>query len=103
MDKQYDVKILLTKEDGSTYDYDATVEFSHEDNDYGNGYHMGIRSKDEPFGFGVYDIRYDVEFRKDQILEWLMGWYESRFNGKGGRWAIKRFSIEVNGNVKEGA
>ena len=42
MDKKYDVKILLTKKDGSTYDYDATIEFCNKDNDYGNGYHMCI-------------------------------------------------------------
>ena len=78
---QYNVKVYLAR-NGESYVFDAQIEFQHIPNQYGNGYYMGVKSKEEAFGFQSYDIRYDKDFNPAFPIEYITMFYSRRFDGK---------------------
>lgn len=80
-DEQYKVTVHLAK-NGEAYVFDAIVSFEYDPEGYGNGYHMGVESKEEPFGYQYYDIRYDRDFNPDYLIEYIVNFYSRRFDGK---------------------
>ena len=71
---------------------DLTCSFSHDENQYGNGYWLVI--KGEGFYPQYYDLRYDKSFdpgNKEKLLE---DWARNYWTGKNGAWAIESIEIE---------
>lgn len=60
----------------------GTIEFDCDPEQYGNGYTMYISKLGEPFGGQGYDIRYDKNFRKDHMMEYIVSFYANRYDGK---------------------
>ena len=77
-----------------TLTFDVTVEFSYDPDTYGNGYYMGIKGKDEPFGFSGYDIRYDHDFDPKNKMAYVMGFFANRYSGSKHSWKLKALSIK---------
>lgn len=101
MTNQYNVTYNISGRDYNSTDNKlawetvvAKVTFSHDPDTYGNGYHMGIKSKVEQFGFQGYDLRYDRTFSPERIISWLAKYFENRYDGKDGRWKLFGISIE---------
>lgn len=80
-EEQYKVKVHLAK-NGEAYCFDAKISFAYDPKDYGNGYYMGVESKEEPWGLQTYDIRYDKDFHPDYLIEYIVNFYSRRFDGK---------------------
>ena len=80
-DMTYAVNVHLTR-NGESYNFDAQISFAHDPDTYGNGFYMGIKSKEEAFGLQSYDIRYDKDFNKDFPIEYIVSFYSRRFDGK---------------------
>lgn len=80
-DGRYKVSVHLAR-NGEAYAFDAIVSFAHNPDTYGNGYYMGIESKEEPFGFQSYDIRYDKDFCSDFMIEYIVQFFSRKFDGK---------------------
>jgi len=97
---QYKVSCNITSEDRGSMVYEGKVEFCHKPHDYGNGYQMGIRSEQEPFGLQGYDIRYDDDFKGD-FMEYLYKFFKRRFSGENGKWRMTSISIEEVELAKE--
>ena len=93
MKEQFNVTYYITGENrqgngSETLVFKAKISFECNPKDYGNGYYMGIESKGEAFGFQAYDIRYDTEFSKDRMLEYIVRFYANRYNGKNGSYKL---------------
>lgn len=87
-DGKYKVTYHLSNDEGEAYTGTAIVSFARRVDDYGNGYHMGIDSKDEAFGFSSYDIRYDTGFDRNQKITYIARFYDSRYTGNNGSWKL---------------
>lgn len=81
MAKYYKVTVNLAKSE-ELYVFDAEISFSHDPEQYGNGYCMDVVSKEEPWGRQGYDIRYDRDFDPDFPIEYIVQFYSRRFDGK---------------------
>lgn len=93
MAKNYNVHYFLDSGDGATHEYHVVVEFACQENDYGNGYHMCVRGDNEPFGFTVYDIRYDTDFDKDNKIPYIVQLFAYRYTGEDGSWKLIGISV----------
>lgn len=80
-DEQYKVTVHLAK-NGEAYTFEAKISFAYDPDQYGNGYYMGVESKEEPFGLQSYDIRYNKDFDPDYLIEFIVLFYSRRFDGK---------------------
>lgn len=67
---------------GQALSFDARITFTRDPKDYGNGYYMVIKSKEEPFGEQGYDIRYDKDFCPDRAIAYIVDFYSWRYDGK---------------------
>lgn len=94
MSNRYLATIVLRDADGNLKCAEAEIDFCKSDGDYGNGYHMGIDSSLEAFGFQGYDIRYDKDFCEDKKIQYIVKFYEDRFNGMNG--SSKLIGIHVD-------
>lgn len=81
LNEHYKVCINL-KRGEETYSFDSLVSFAYDPDDYGNGYCMYIKSKEEPFGGQSYDLRYNRDFQHDYLIEFIALFYSRRFDGK---------------------
>lgn len=89
MNEMYNVTYHIAKAGtGESMTVKATVEFACNPEDYGNGYYMGIRSKNEPFGFSSYDIRYDTGFDRNQKITYIARFFDHRYTGNNGSWKL---------------
>ena len=93
--RRFNVKVYLNNGEGSSYVYDAKIEFSCNPNDYGNGYHMGIKATEEAFGYDAYDIRYDTEFNVDDPISYIVQFYSHRYDGKRNKYKLVGIRIHV--------
>lgn len=66
--------------------------FFYDDEQYGNGFFLSIKSDDGRFEQG-FDLRYDKTFKKTEKEKWLKEWAKNYWNGKNGAWAIKTLEI----------
>ena len=80
-DEQYKVRVYVAR-NGESYTFEAKIEFAYNPDDYGNGYSMGIESKEEPFGLQGYDLRYDSEFDPNYLIEYIVRFYSRRYDGR---------------------
>lgn len=96
---KYKAIVKIIKDD-EVYEFDAMIDFRHNPDDYGNGYHMGIRSKEESFGYDGYDIRYDKDFDPENIITYIVAFYAKRFSGKRDSWKLVGISVD---ETNEGA
>ena len=97
-DGQYNVWFGIVDDGGNTASFDAKVEFYRFDEDYGNGYYMGIESPCEPFGKQGYDLRYNLSFSPNQKIPFIVQFFADRYDGKDGAWkltGIRVFEKEV--------
>ena len=92
--EQYNVWLHICSDKGESIEDNAKITFVCNESDYGNGYHMGIESKLEAFGFGGYDLRYRHDFNRENKISFIAGFYENRFDGKDGAW--KLLGIRIN-------
>lgn len=67
------------------------VAFTHNEDDYGNGYWVMIKG-DKGFE-NFYDLRYDKTFYTNLKMAWLTDWAEKYWNGKNGAYRLKGISI----------
>ena len=67
------------------------VTFSHNKDDYGNGYRVMIKG-DEGFE-NLYDLRYDTDFNANHKMTWLTEWAENYWNGENGAYQLKGIKI----------
>ena len=79
----------------STMMYDLTCAFAHNENDYGNGYWLGIEGKGF-FGHG-YDLRYDTSFNPKRKIAWLADWANNYWSGENGAYQLDEIKI---GSIK---
>ena len=93
MENQFKVTYHIGNDEGKSMVFNSVVEFSHDPDTYGNGWYMGIEGKDESFGFGTYDIRYDTNFRRDQMLLYIAQFYAYRYTGKNGSYKLMGIKI----------
>lgn len=96
---KYKMQVTITGKDYNTGEdsemtLDLTAEFSHDPNQYGNGYFAGISGKGMMFGCEGYDIRYDKSFRSNKKELWLTNWAHNRWSGENGAWKVKSLTIE---------
>lgn len=92
--KKFNVVLFIANDNGESAKYNASIEFSHNPDDYGNGCHMGVRSNTEPFGFQAYDIRYNADFSKENPIPFIVQFYSDRFNGRNGAWTLTGITIQ---------
>ena len=71
--------------------FQLTCIFTHDDNQYGNGYWLVIKGED--FTPCHIDLRYNTSFNKDEKEKWLKNWAENYWNGKNGAWKLKSITI----------
>ena len=67
------------------------VSFTHNEDDYGNGYWVMIKG-DEGFE-NFYDLRYDKDFHANHKMAWLTEWAENYWNGENGAYILKGVKI----------
>jgi len=67
---------------GEAISFKSRITFSCNPEDYGNGYHMFIKSSEEAFGGQGYDIRYDKDFCADRAIAYIVDFYSWRYDGK---------------------
>lgn len=75
------------------------VEFSHDENDYGNGYYVLIKG-DEGFS-NYYDLRYNKDFHAAHKIAWLADWADNYWSGKDGAYKLKSIGITREENDDE--
>lgn len=69
-----------------------TAEFTHNEDDYGNGHWVMIKGKE---GFeNFYDLRYDKDFHANRKISWLADWADNYWNGENGAYRIKSIAIK---------
>lgn len=85
---KYNTTYHINDGNGKTQEVKGTVEFAKKENDYGNGYHMCVKSPVEPFGFTVYDIRYDTDFSPAEAISYIVSFFDRRFDGEDGAWKL---------------
>ena len=96
---KYNVTVWVNDGKGCTETLKGTIEFDCDPDQYGNGYGMGIRGLGEAFGFQGYDIRYDKNFRSDDMIGYIVRFYTNRYTGKDGWWklvGIRVFEAEAD-------
>lgn len=74
------VNVANTTGEGETLK--GTIAFDCDPDQYGNGFSMYIKGLGEPFGGQGYDIRYDKDFRKEHMMEYIVSFYANRYDGK---------------------
>lgn len=78
----------------ATVEHDAVVEFSHDPQDYGNGYYMGIEGKGEAFGFSCIDVRYDTDFHPQKKVQYITDYFTKRYaGGWDGSWNLDSITV----------
>lgn len=87
MENLYNVTLFLNNQEGEATVLKGTVEFGKNENDYGNGYWMSVEGLGEPFNVQGYDIRYDTEFRADEMLLYIVKFYHDKFKSNS-RWNL---------------
>ena len=80
LNTRYKVKVDVARFNGQ-YSFESMISFAHDPEDYGSGYYMYIKSKEEPFGGQSYDLRYIKEFHANSILEFIVMFYSQRYDG----------------------
>jgi len=93
MKEQFNVTVYYSTEDGTAATFKAQIEFSCDPKTYGNGYYMGVKSSAEAFGFQAYDIRYDHDFDKNYMMDYIVAFYSHRLTGKDGAWKLTGIRI----------
>lgn len=94
----YKMKVTITdpctKENMfSSLNFILDCKFTHNPEEYGNGYYVMITSNGDGFyGQGI-DLRYDKSFDRHNKAKWLEEWAKNYWNGKNGAWAIKTLEI----------
>lgn len=67
------------------------VSFTHNEDDYGNGYWVMIKGEE---GFeNYYDLRYNKDFHASQKMTWLTSWAEAYWSGENGAYSLKGIKI----------
>ena len=79
MENKYIVKVFLNDKEGKSMTIEGTVSFERNENTHGNGYYMGVDGLDEPWGKQGYDIRYDKDFHRDEMILYIVKFYSDRF------------------------
>lgn len=87
-DGQYNVWFGINDGNGTAKSFDAKVEFFRFDEDYGNGYYMGVESPCEPFGKQGYDLRYNRDFHSNQKILFIVRFFAERYDGNDGAWKL---------------
>lgn len=77
-------KYTLTLErDGETKTYNPEVNFSHDENTYGNGFYMQVENCGlDPFN--VFDCRYDKRLDRNKLNEFFITFARDRWTGENG-------------------
>lgn len=94
---RYLLQVIITKPDFEPkFSVDKLlnfeVDFSFDENDYGNGAYVLIESND---GFcRSIDLRYDKNFCNDRKEVWLAQWAYNYWNGENGSYKVRRLTIE---------
>lgn len=94
----YKMKVTITdpctKENMfSSLNFILDCKFTHNPEQYGNGYYVMITSNGDGFyGQGI-DLRYDKNFNPQNKTKWLEEWAKNYWSGKNGAWAIKTLEI----------
>lgn len=65
--------------------------FSHDPNQYGNGYALHIEN--DRGSENYIDLRYDTDFNPDRKVSYLAHWAETNWSGKDGAYILKSVSI----------
>ena len=89
----YEMKVRIT--DPNTQNelsYKLECSFSYDEEQYGNGFFLGIEGKD--FSSQYFDLRYDRSFKKSEKEKWLEKWARNYWSGENGAWAIKSLEIK---------
>ena len=85
--KSYNLTYSVTR-NGEAMTIKGRVSFSHDPEQYGNGYGMYIQTPEEAFGGQGYDIRYNRDFDPENMIGFIVNWFAARYNGKGQRWTL---------------
>ena len=83
--KPYNVALYLNgtgEEEGKSLILGGTVEFEHNEGQYGNGFYMVVKGLGEPFNVQGYDIRYDKDFDKDKPIPYIVNFYANKYTKK---------------------
>lgn len=73
--------------------FDVSAVFSKRSGTYGNGYSMCIEGKSEPFGYSLYDIRYDTGFDPENMIAYILQFYANQYSGENGSWKLTAISV----------
>lgn len=94
MKERYIVELILENPKDITKQVEAilTFDFSCNETDYGNGYHVSIKSYTEINR--IIDLRYDRNFHPTNKVPWIVKWLYDTWSGKKGSWSIKEFTIK---------
>lgn len=85
--KQYEFKVKLQSPEGQVKELHPVASFSHNPNDYGNGFHMMIEDAGlEPCN--IFDCRYDDRLNKDDLPAFVRCIFKQIWTGKKGSWKI---------------
>jgi hypothetical protein len=70
------------------------ADYSYVPDTYGNGYYLRIRGKE---GFEcIYDLRYNMDFHKNDLEGFLKAWANSYWNGKDGAYKVDDLEITTD-------
>lgn len=92
---KYNYALEIETNDGRVIAYNPEVEFSVEEDGYGNGHHMIV--KNCGFGFlNVFDCRYDTRLDPKKLNEYFPIFARATWTGEKG--SAKLIKIEEVGN-----
>lgn len=80
---RYNYTLTIETKSGKTITYNPEVEFSHNDDDYGNGFYMVV----ENCGFDVlnyFDVRYDTRLDPKKLNEYFPLFARDKWTGENG-------------------
>lgn len=95
---QYEMKVVIFNPEtpkGMSSDllYKIDCYFSHDPEQYGNGYFLALKKRGREGFENHIDLRYDYEFNPDNKPAFLEKWARSYWSGENGAYAVKSLEI----------
>ena len=91
---KYELCFVCVSEDGDRVKLGFDVEFFYNPKQYGNGTYMSCESHDkEKYHDYYFDIRYDMDYHKDEQIQFIVDWVLNTWSGKNGSYRTTEISV----------
>lgn len=101
-DLKYDIDVKIANPNNITEvkQLFLRAQFHHKQGDYGNGYYLSVKGRQETKFESLFDIRYD-NFSLDNPELFLLNWIYNNWSGKNGSYDIVSLKISDVEAVKQ--